>query len=190
MTDVAKVQGGAQVPNTSYTNTDGVTVQGAGTPSSPISSDAMTQTMSSLSVGPASLEGSFKAAAAYPAGTPVYFAVVSGVTKATKGLATSLAASAIAGLLIEPTTLGGEVNLAHGGLLTFEDTATWDAVVQGASGGLVPGQPYYLNDDGSEKPITTTPATTSGHAVCGIGIGITANTMQILLSMPFIGSSP
>jgi len=60
-------------------------------------------------------------------------------------------------------------------------TAEWDAVT-GGSGGLIPGEPYYVSD--TTGRITGTAPNTSGHFITQIGISLSTTELLLQISAP------
>ena len=108
-----------------------------------------------------------------PAGTPLY--VLPDMTLAAAKGDTALHA-ACAGFLRQAAVAGEVVSIQSSGYLSLT-TDQWDAVVAGESGGLTPGQTYYLSGSVGGQLINTP---TAGF-VTAVGIAISASTMLVLL---------
>lgn len=113
--------------------------------------------------------------------TPVYSSAAGHVDKAN---ATAAGTSKVIGLSTTTTTAtGGTMQVAGAGFVSAT-TAQWDAVVTGASGGLVFNTLYYL--DTTAGKITTTPTSTIGQNNVFIGRGISATIMELGLRNPIL----
>ena len=176
MSDATITEGGIPVPAESYVTPDGVTIFGSGITENPLTTDSAQNTM-----------GGYKelfTASTFLPGTPVYPLAYNSGTGLTELAQASAATAATAGVLglVSPVAGPFGVILIIAGLMTMT-TAEWDAVVQGESGGLTPGDNYYLNSNGAQKPIVNVfPDSDVG---VNIGTAISPTTMKINIAGPW-----
>ena len=189
MTDIAGVAGGAQLPSTSYTNPDGLSIFGQGTVINPLTSSGGTRGYGPRSEKLAQAGVSFQYAAAYPIGTPVYPSAYNATTKVvtlTQAIASAIGTSGVVGLLGEASLAASQVaaeDVIDGGLVELT-TAQWDAIVQGETGGLTTGDTYYLNAAGSQKPLVTAAPTGESDFVVCFGTALTPTLMRLNITPP------
>lgn len=184
MSDTTITGAGLPIPSESYGTPDGVTLRGAGTAQSPFSSSGAVQAMG--------LEANLFAASVFAPGTPVYplaYNASTGLTELAQAVASSVADAGVLGLWVPGGEFNGGFYLVTGGELVLT-TAQWDAVVQGESGGLTPGQSYYLNSNGAQKPITTAVPTGGNDAYVGIGTAVSPTKMAVKINVPLNVTSP
>lgn len=119
--------------------------------------------------------------AAFPIGTPVCFS--SSPDRVKKAKADALATSLVLGLATRAASAGqsNAVFCKYGQILELT-TAQWDAIT-GGSGGLTPGDPYYLSD-ATAGMLTTVAPSTSGHYIVLMGIAVSDTEMQVTLGTP------
>lgn len=114
-------------------------------------------------------------------GAPVYSAAAGHIDKAN---ATAAGTSKVIGLMTSVTTAtGGTGQVAVAGVMSAT-TAQWDAVVTGASGGLVFNTLYYL--DTTAGKLTTSPTTTVGQNNVFIGRGLSTVVMELGIRNPIL----
>ncbi len=169
------------LPAESYVTPDGLTIFGAGVAENPITTDGGLATIG--------YSTELFTASVFPPGTPVYALLYSsstGLTELAQAVASTAATSGVIGLAIPGFNNGKGVHTAvvTGGPLT-QTTAEWDAVVQGESGGLTVGTSYYLNSNGSQKPITSVQPDSDQWV--NIGVAISPTTMVVRISGPTPG---
>jgi hypothetical protein len=184
MSDSSITDAGIPTPAESFVATDGVTIRGSGTAQSPLSISGNPQAMG--------LDANIFAASSFAPGTPVYpllYNSGTGLTELAQAVASSVADAGVIGLVMAGGEFNGGLWLATGGLVVLT-TAQWDAVVQGESGGLTPGQSYFLNANGAQKPITTAVPTGAGDAYVGIGTAISPTKMSVKINTPLNVTSP
>jgi hypothetical protein len=181
MSDSTITGAGIPVPAESYCTPDGFTLFGAGISENPLTTDGGAQTIGYYT--------ELFTASVFPPGTPVYALLYSsgtGLTELAQAAATTAATSGVIGLAIPGFNNGKGVPTAVviGGPLTLT-TAEWDAVVQGESGGLTTGTSYYLNSNGSQKPITSVQPDSDQWV--NIGKAISPTTMIVSINGPTPG---
>lgn len=114
-------------------------------------------------------------------GAPVYSSAAGHFDKAN---ATAAATAKAIGLVTTTSiATGASGQVAVDGLVTAT-TAQWDAVVTGASGGLVFNTSYYL--DTTAGKITTTPTTTVGQNNVFLGKGLSTTVMDLSIRQPIL----
>lgn len=112
---------------------------------------------------------------------PVYSSAAGHFDKAN---ASAAGTSKVIGLSTSTSTAtGGTAQIANAGFVSAT-TAQWDAVVTGASGGLIFNTLYYL--DTTAGKITTTPTTTVGQNNVFLGRGISATVMELGIRNPIL----
>jgi hypothetical protein len=176
MSDSSITGGGIPLPAESYVTTDGITLRGSGVAESPLSISGNPQALG--------LDANIFAASVFAPGTPVYplaYNSTTNLTELAQAVATTAADAGVIGLVMPGGNYNGGFYVATGGLVTLT-TAEWDAVVQGESGGLTVGQTYYLNSNGSQKPITTVQPATDQYV--GIGTAISLTKMVLHITTP------
>ena len=114
-----------------------------------------------------------------PIGTPVVWDPSANNT-VEAGLASAIATSFMAGLLIRPVSAGDTGLVQSRGPITLT-TAQWDELVTGESGGLTRG-PYYLSAASAGKLVIAQPAA-GGDVVVLVGYAI-SSTQMILAGCP------
>lgn len=112
----------------------------------------------------------------YPAGTPVY--VGSGGSLVPARANASATVDGVVGLLIHPAAASAEAPYRFAGELSLT-TDQWDSIT-GESGGLTPGERYFVSSATAGK-ITKTAPSSGGTFVFQVGVAESANTMQIQL---------
>jgi len=114
-------------------------------------------------------------------GAPVYSSAAGHIDKAN---ATAAATAKVIGIMTTTSTASGATGqVAVDGFVTLT-TAQWDAVVTGASGGLIFNTFYYL--DTTAGKLTTSPTTTVGQNNVFIGKGISATIMNLDIRNPIL----
>ncbi len=178
MADYQSRAGGSPNEASDYTSADQVTVFGSGTASDPLrTGDVFTTAGAFLHSTPFdATTGAIVAGEAILPGAPVRVHLA---TLLNAGLATGETDSAVVGLeILEAVEAGDPVRWIAAGALELT-AAQWDAVVQGGSGGLVPGTAYFVNDNGSQKALRATRPTAGGHFVVQVGIALTSTVMLV-----------
>lgn len=108
-------------------------------------------------------------------GAPVYSQAAAAVKK---GQANALATAQLLGLVYDTSISAAAVgNIIMQGILTAT-TTQWDAVVTGASGGLVFGTDYFLDPSTAGK-LTPTAPTTVGQYVVFVGRAMSTVDMLV-----------
>ena len=184
MSDSTITDAGIPTPADSFVTTDGVTIRGSGTAQSPLSISGNPQVLG--------LDANIITASTFAPGTPVYplaYSSGTGLTELAQAVASSVADAGVIGLVVPGGSYNGGFYLVSGGELSLT-TAEWDAVVQGESGGLTVGQSYFLNANGSQKPITTAVPSSSNDAYVGIGTALSPTKMAVKINVPLNVTTP
>ena len=181
MSDTSIPPGSLPVPAESLVTPDNVTLFGAGISTVPLTADNGLKTLGYYT--------QLFTASVFAPGTPVYplaYSAQTGLTELAQAAATTAATSGVIGLAIPGFNNGRGIPtaVANDGPLTLT-TAQWDAVVQGESGGLTVGTSYYLNSNGSQKPITSVQPDSDQWV--NIGTAISPTTMVVNISGPTPG---
>lgn len=114
-------------------------------------------------------------------GTPVY---ISAGNTFSPAQANAAASQEVLGLVKDPSiAAAASGNVQTDGIITAT-TAQWDAVT-GATGGLVPNSPYYLNPTTAGR-LTATAPTTTGQYVKRVGLAISTTAMDISVYLPVL----
>lgn len=116
------------------------------------------------------------AADLYPAGTPVYVSS-GGVLVPARANAVSTCDGCV-GLLTHPAAASAEAPYRFAGELALT-TDQWDSIT-GETGGLTPGERYYISSATAGK-ITKTAPSAGGTLIAQVGVAESANVMQIQL---------
>jgi len=123
-----------------------------------------------------------EASAAMTAGMPV---IINSSSKHVRAIATSVAAGKALALVLDPSIpANGTGNFLFNGILSLT-TAQWDAIA-GTTGGLTPGQDYFLSATTAGN-LTATPPTTAGSTVITkLGTALSATDLGVAPQAPFL----
>lgn len=112
-------------------------------------------------------------------GTPVFISASSAFQMAR---ANGFATVGVVGLVASPSIpIASSGSIRTDGILNAT-TAQWDAIT-GGSGGLIPGQVYFLSA-AAEGKLTPTPPDTIGQFVLQVGRGISEIDFEISIAIP------
>lgn len=122
-----------------------------------------------------------EAATALTGGMPVY---ISSTSKILRAVASSVGTGKVAGLVYD-AAIAASASGAYivSGTLS-QATALWDAVT-GQTGGLTPGQDYFV-DPSTPGRLTTTPPTATGSVISKVGTAQSATDMEVAPRDPFL----
>jgi hypothetical protein len=117
-------------------------------------------------------------ASSFPAGS-VVVPVGLGVTP---GRATTDSLAAVAGLTAATAVVGERVVVQTHGVLTLTE-AQWDAVVEGGSGGLLPGRLYFLSAALPTGRLTAISPAVSGQWIAQVGLALSSADLLIRICL-------
>ena len=110
-------------------------------------------------------------------GTPVYISSSGSFRVANNA---SIATASVIGLVSDSCMFGNIILVATSGVFS-QSTSSWDAIITGATSGLIPGETYYLdpNTAGFITPTAPSSPIDTGKYLMPIGIALSTTDLRI-----------